>query len=180
MVRPLWRADAGSKRQLGTRYSRLTWDGSTTAQYGVAQWWNTSEGHAYGGGTERPDEVSSQKDMAIGIMAGRLGKPYGQLDSEGQVRRVAFIRNRYAGVAVGSWNALDWWVWDSQFVDCGRGVTNTYNASDSGQTKGSGPSMSIALSSSARPWRTWPSPTPAGSRSTTMSRSARAASSKPR
>ncbi|MDB6008672.1 MAG: hypothetical protein JWL65_922 [Gammaproteobacteria bacterium] len=120
----------------GTRYSRLTWDGSTTAQYGIAQWWNTSEGHVYGGGTEHQDEVF--QDMAIGIMAGRLGKPYGQLDSEGQIRRVVFVRNRYAGVAVGSWNALDWWVWDSQFVDCGRGVTNNYNASDSGQTKGAG------------------------------------------
>ena len=53
----------------GTRYSRLTWDGSATAQYGIAQWWNTTEGHVYGGGTEHQDEVF--QDMAIGIMAGR-------------------------------------------------------------------------------------------------------------
>src|SRR3984957_8784144 len=121
---------------LGTRYSRLTWDGSGTAGYGVAQWWNTSAGGLYGGSTEHQDEVF--QDMNIGIMAGRLGAQYGQLDSEGQVRRVSFVRNTYAGLDLGSWNALDWWVWDSHFVDCARGVTNTYSVSDAGVTTGAG------------------------------------------
>ena len=121
---------------LGTRYSRLTWDGSGTAGYGVAQWWNTSAGGLYGGSTEHQDEVF--QDMNIGIMAGRLGAQYGQLDSEGQVRRVSFIRNGYAGLDAGSWNALNWWVWDSHFVDCARGVTNTYSVSDAGVTTGAG------------------------------------------
>ena len=121
---------------LGTRYSRLTWDGSGTAQYGVAQWWNTSQGHAYGGSSEHQDEVF--QDLAIGIMSGRLGTNYGQLDSEGQVRRVTFLRNTYAGLDVGSWNALDWWIWDSHFVDCARGVTNQYGVDAAGTTDGAG------------------------------------------
>jgi hypothetical protein len=121
---------------LGTRYSRLTWDGSGTAQYGVAQWWNASLGSVYGGSTEHQDEVF--QDMAIGIMGGRLGTNYGQLDSEGQVRRVTFLRNTYAGVDLGSWNALDWWIWDSHFVDCARGVTNEYGVDGSGTTDGAG------------------------------------------
>jgi Pectate lyase superfamily protein len=121
---------------LGTRYSRLTWDGSGTAQYGVAQWWDTSQGYAYGGSSEHQDEVF--QDLAIGIMGGRLGTNYGQLDSEGQVRRVTFLRNTYAGVDLGSWNALDWWIWDSHFVDCARGVTNQYGVDGSGTTEGAG------------------------------------------
>ena len=121
---------------LGTRYSRLTWDGSGTAGYGVAQWWNTSAGGLYGGSTEHQDEVF--QDVNIGIMAGRMGAQYGQLDSEGQVRRVSFIRNRYAGLDTGSWNALDWWVWDSHFVDCARGVANTFSVNDAGVTTGAG------------------------------------------
>jgi hypothetical protein len=121
---------------LATRYNRITWDGSRTAGYGVAHWWNAKGGRLYGGSFEHLDEVF--KDMNIGIMAGRLGANYGELDSEGQVRRVAFIRNTYAGLDVGSWNALDWWVWDSQFVDCARGVSNQYSLNDAGVTTGAG------------------------------------------
>jgi hypothetical protein len=121
---------------IGTRYSRLTWDGSGTAGYGVAQWWNTSADVYYGGSTEHQDEVF--EDMNIGIMAGRMGAQYGELDSEGQIRRVSFIRNKFAGLDLGSWNALDWWVWDSHFVDCARGVTNIYSVNDSGATAGAG------------------------------------------
>ncbi len=121
---------------VGTRYSRLTWDGSGTAGYGVAQWWNVNGGVIYGGGTEHQDEVF--QDMNIGIMAGRLGADYDAMDSEGQVRRVSFIRNSYAGLDVGSWNAVDWWVWDSNFIDCARGVSNQFSVNDTGVTTGAG------------------------------------------
>jgi hypothetical protein len=120
----------------GTRYSRLTWDGSGTAEYGVAEWWNDKSGVEYGASAEHKDEVFT--DMVIGIQAGRMGANYGNMDSEGTIRRVKFVRNTYAGVDVGSWNALDWWVWDSQFIDCARGVTNTYAVTDSGTTTGAG------------------------------------------
>lgn len=111
-----------------TRYSRITWDGKGTAKYGVAHWWNAKGGTNHDGSPEHVDEV--YQDMDIGIMGGRMGSNYGQMGSEGQVRRVTFIRNTYAGVDLGSWNALDWWVFDSHFVDCGRGVANTYSLGD--------------------------------------------------
>jgi len=121
---------------LGTRYNRITWDGSGTAGYGVAHWWNAKGGGIYGGSFEHQDEVF--ENMAIGIMGGRLGRNYGQLDSEGQVRRVSFINDTYAGLDTGSFNALDWWVWDSQFINCARGVSNEYSLDDSGVTTGAG------------------------------------------
>ncbi len=121
---------------VGTSYSRLTWDGSGTAGIGVAHWWQAHAGRVYDEGAEHKDETFV--DMNIGIMAGRMGPEYGELDSEGTVRRVVFIRNRFAGLDLGSWNALDWWVWDSSFIDCGRGVSNDYSLTDSGETRGAG------------------------------------------
>ena len=121
---------------LGYRYNRITWEGSGTAGFGVAHWWNANGGGIYGGSVEHQDEVF--RDMNIGIMAGRTGANYGQMDSEGQVRRVTFINDAYAGLDTGSFNALDWWVWDSHFVNCGRGVSNKYGVGDSGVTTGAG------------------------------------------
>jgi hypothetical protein len=111
-----------------TSFSRLTWDGQNTAGFGIAHWFNTTLTERYDGSTEDEDEVF--EDMSIGIMAGRLGSDYGQLNSEGVIRRVTFLRNAYAGFDAGSFNALDWWIYDSQFVDCGRGVTNDFSFSD--------------------------------------------------
>ena len=120
----------------GYRYSRLTWDGNGTAGYGVAEWWDDSQNTYYGGSDEHQDEVF--RDMAIGIMGGRLGSSYGNLDSEGQIRRVRFVNNTYAGLDTGSFNALDWWVFESSFEGCARGVANTYSIDDSGVVDGAG------------------------------------------
>lgn len=118
------------------RYSRITWDGKGSAGIGIAHWWNANAGTMYDASSEDVDEVF--QDMDIGIMAGRTGANYGQLNSEGQVRRVTFLRNRTAGVDTGSWNAVNWWIWDSHFVDCARGVSNTYGLGDAGVINGSG------------------------------------------
>lgn len=119
-----------------TRYSRITWDGKGTAGYGVAHWWNAKAGLQFDGSPEHTDEVF--RNMKIGIMAGRLGTNYGQLNSEGQVRRVRFINIAQSGVNAGSWNALNWWVWDSRFTDCGNGVSNIYTVSDIATEIGAG------------------------------------------
>jgi len=112
-----------------TSFSRLTWDGQSKAGFGIAHWFNTTLANSrYDGSTEDEDEVF--QDMSIGIMAGRLGSDYGQLNSEGVIRRVTFLRNTFAGFDTGSFNALDWWVYDSQFIDCARGVTNGFSFSD--------------------------------------------------
>nr|WP_315197773.1 glycosyl hydrolase family 28-related protein [uncultured Aquabacterium sp.] len=119
-----------------TKYSRLTWDGQGTAGYGVAQWWNAKVGTWHDSGSEHSDSVF--KDMRIGIMAGRLGASYGQMGSEGQVRRVKFINITDAALNTGSFNAMNWWVWDSHFIDCGRGVSNLFTVADMPGQTGSG------------------------------------------
>lgn len=119
-----------------TRYSRITWDGNKTAGYGIAHWWNTKNQTYYDGSSEDSDEVF--QDMGIGITTGRMSAGYGEMNSEGQVRRVTFLRNWKAGVNTGSWNALDWWVWDSRFIDCARGVSNLFSLHDNGPGAGAG------------------------------------------
>lgn len=124
----------------GGKYARLTWDGNKKAGIGVAHWWNRKTPQ-YGGSPEHVDEVFV--DLGVGIVAGCCGtssttvshpgsdwlaSEYGNLDSEGSVKRTKFIRNTVAGVSTESYNALDWWVMDSEFIDCYRGVTNALGA----------------------------------------------------
>ena len=122
------------------RLARITWDGGGKAGIGVAHWWNKNN-NPYGGSYQHSDEVFV--DVGVGIVSGCCGQSstplshpdggwkktdYGELDSEGTVRRTRFIRNSVAGLSVESYNALDWWVWDSQFIDCYRGITNALGA----------------------------------------------------
>lgn len=119
-----------------TRYSRINWDGAGKAGYGIAQWWNTKKSTIHDGAAEHTDEIF--QDVGIGIFAGRLGRNHNEMVSEGQIRRVKFLRNWVAGVNTGSWNALDWWIWDSHFVDCARGYSNLFSLDDNGVAYGAG------------------------------------------
>jgi len=120
-----------------TLFARLTWDGKYSAGIGVAQWWNVRvDGANFQGTIKHIDEVF--QNLGIGIYGGRLGADYGQGDSETLIERVKFISNSVAGVNLGSWNALNWWIWDSQFTNCARGVSNIFSVNDNGPTAGAG------------------------------------------
>lgn len=140
----LWAGPAGGTMLLqnggfGATYERITWDGAGTAQIGVAQWWNAISGSVYEGSALHQDEVF--QNMAIGINPGRLKSTldlYGSGDSEGLVKRVTFINNSFAGLDTGSFNALDWWVWESTFINCARGYSNNYAVQGNTVTTGAG------------------------------------------
>ncbi len=104
----------------GVRYSkfgRITWDGGGKKVTAVYHEW---DGHTPGAGTgnEHADEVF--RDVAFGI---RVGKPH-FMDAESEVRRCKFQRVSDTGVRIQSFNALDWFIWDCEFEDCGTGVSN--------------------------------------------------------
>jgi hypothetical protein len=120
-----------------TLFTRLTWDGKNTAGIGIAQWWNYVTDRAnYQGSLKHVDEVF--QNMGIGIYGGRVGAEYGQGDSETMILRVKFLNDSTAGVNLGSPNAVDWSIWDSQFTNCALGVTNYYSIGDTGPTAGAG------------------------------------------
>lgn len=110
-----------------SQFSRLTWNGNRKAGTGIGQWFNHKQVKTPSSFTGHVDEVFV--DMGTGIAGGRKDSPdYGQLDSETTILRTHFIRNSVAGISLGSFNALDWWIWDSEFINCARGVTNEFSA----------------------------------------------------
>lgn len=104
----------------GVRYSkfgRITWNGQGKPVTAYGHEWDGQTPNA-ATGLQHADEVFM--DMAIGIRAGR---PH-FMDAETNVLRCKFIRLSHAGVRIQSFNALDWFIWDSEFIDCAMGVTN--------------------------------------------------------
>jgi hypothetical protein len=95
------------------RWGRLTWDGSGKAGLAVH--------HGYTGGPYQvtgnlhTDEIF--KDIGTGLAA----DPANGGDSH-TIIRCHFLRCSDQGIAVGSYNAIDWHVWDSLFEDCKYGL----------------------------------------------------------
>ena len=103
----------------GVRYSkigRITWDGGGKPVTAVFHRW---DGHTPNAATglEHADEV--YKDVAVGL---RAGLPH-FMDAECMVNRCKFLRCSNAGLLINSMNALDWWLWNCEFVGCRIGAT---------------------------------------------------------
>ena len=122
-----------------SKFGRITWDGQGKARAAVAHQWNSTakqgdKDYGFMPGTymEHADEVF--QDVGRGIIGGGVDpvlkedgtlSHYGHgMDAEMLVKRCKFIRCAEAGLSIESFNALDWWVWDSEFIDCGVGATN--------------------------------------------------------
>lgn len=100
-----------------SRFGRLTWDGRGKAGTAVAHQW---DGETPSASTYNEHADSVFKDVKWGI---RAGKPH-FMDAECAVLRCRFVRCSEAGLSIESFNALDWWVWDSTFEECKVGATN--------------------------------------------------------
>ena len=104
-----------------SRITRLTFDGRKKASIAIDQSW--TGGHSYfDTGNEYSDDTFM--DVDYGIHGGFKDGGF----AETAIRRAQFLRNATAGVALGNFNALDIWIWDSLFEDCRVGVTNTPGA----------------------------------------------------
>jgi hypothetical protein len=104
-----------------SRIVRLTFDGRRRAAVAIEQSWDGSAPH-FDTGNEYADDWFV--DVAHGIRGGFRGRGF----AETSVVRSRFVRNTTAGIALGNFNALDLWVWQSIFEDCGVGVTNATGA----------------------------------------------------
>jgi hypothetical protein len=122
-----WDGPAGGDmlRLNGVRYSRwerITWDGARRAGSAVRHLWDGKSGAAATALTHL-DEVFENAEYGI-----RAGDAHNKQDAEGSVVRSKFLRCSKAGISIESWNALNWWIRDSEFVDNARGVTNLANS----------------------------------------------------
>jgi hypothetical protein len=97
--------------------SRLTFDGRRSASIAVDQSKDTT-GRFFDTGNEYADDEFV--DVEFGIHGGFHDLGF----AETSILRNRFIRNTKAGVALGNFNALDAWIWDSLFDHCGAGVSN--------------------------------------------------------
>jgi pectin methylesterase-like acyl-CoA thioesterase len=97
-----------------SRWSRLTWDGSGTALIAVR--------HGHTGGFH-PQVTQNQHTDEIfrDVGAGLLVDPVNGGDTH-LILRCHFLRCWIQGIAVHSYNAIDWHIWDSVFEDCQYGL----------------------------------------------------------
>lgn len=62
-----------------------------------------------------------------GISGGTVpGEGVNQMDSEISIRRCIFRNCTEAGIHIKGYNALDYWVWDCQFLDCKDGINSNF------------------------------------------------------
>ena len=117
------------------KFARITWNGGGKKVTAIFHESENTKG--VGTSNEHSDQVFV--DVAFGI---RAGKPH-FMDAETAILRCKFLRCSEAGVRIQSFNALDWFVWDSEFDGCALGVTNDPARAIS---------TSTATSSATRPW----------------------------
>jgi hypothetical protein len=98
-----------------SKISRLGFEGAGKAKTAIAH------GHYYSSHNEFSDMVFS--DLSFGI---ETADATGQGNAESVVERCRFDRCKLAGLSIENLNSLDWFVWNSEFDDCGLGVSNTY------------------------------------------------------
>jgi hypothetical protein len=102
-----------------SRFDRLTFDGGGVASVVLIDQSAVpgTSGGQFDTGNEYADDVFQNGFM--GIQGGQNGIGA----AESSVLRSKFIRNTY-GIALRNFNALDWWVWYSEFDNNETGITN--------------------------------------------------------
>jgi hypothetical protein len=101
-----------------SKFSRLTFNGSSTALIAVDQSKADGTSNYFDTGNEYSDDYFT--NAGYGIRGGAFGYGF----AETSVERSHFIGNSVAGIALMNFNALDLWVWYSTFQNCYIGVTN--------------------------------------------------------
>lgn len=97
------------------RFTRLTLHGQSRAlslidqKRGTGQW---------------PPSANEFSDLILRDAKNGIRAGVDQLDSEMAVLRCRFLRCSEAGIRFDSFNAVDWWIWDSLFEGCRFGVNN--------------------------------------------------------
>lgn len=105
-----------------SRFGRFTWDGNGKARAGLLFHWNGRGKNIDQGPSYRLKLLDLRfKDMGTGVDAG--GK-LGWLDSEVVLQRCIFTNCSEYGIGLRHFNAVDWWIWNCRFEDCGVGVSN--------------------------------------------------------
>jgi len=110
-----------------SRCNRLTFDGNGLAQvlvdqYRTGSYFDTANEYADNVFKDTLGGASNQNGIGLRV-GGGPGTGAQNGSAEGAVLRCRFYRLG-AGVQTMQYNALDWWVWDSLFENCCKGLSN--------------------------------------------------------
>ena len=114
------------------KISRFTWNaGGLTDIEAVGLHWRANETNAVSKSSAPVNiEISDNiftGNCKYGIGGGTVpGEGVNQMDSEISIRRCIFKNCTEAGIYIKGYNALDYWIWDCQFLDCKDGISNNY------------------------------------------------------
>jgi hypothetical protein len=114
-----------------SRFARITWDGNFKA---ATLFEISTVGMFYSTNQSVMDSIfENTAPGGVGVQIGRPNTPAGP--SEVTITRSRFLKNG-TGVQTGDFNALNIWVWNSEFTDCGIGISNTGKQEDGAQFAG--------------------------------------------
>ncbi len=105
------------------KISRITWDGGTHKGIeAIGLHWLDNKGTRFA-----PTSIEFSdlifKNLTFGFFGGTLGSDgTGANDAEVAIKRCRFYNCEEAAIAIKGYNALDYWIWDCAFHDCGRGI----------------------------------------------------------
>lgn len=104
------------------KIARLTWDaGGRKGMEGIGIHWKTQWNDGRTRSFASLNIELSDNYFTGGFMYGISGG-YHFNDSEITIRRCIFSGCTTAGILITSFNALDYWIWDCKFLQCGSGV----------------------------------------------------------
>ncbi|MEP7278884.1 MAG: glycosyl hydrolase family 28-related protein [Bacteroidota bacterium] len=115
------------------KLSRLTWHAGNKKNMECVgiHWkekWNDNFSQSYATLNIELSDLIFKGNPAFGISGGTLGgggaDGTGSNDSEIAIKRCCFYDCSQAGIRITGYNALDYWIWDSKFLDCYIGVWN--------------------------------------------------------
>ncbi|MEO5995912.1 MAG: glycosyl hydrolase family 28-related protein [Chitinophagaceae bacterium] len=114
-----------SNRSAYIKISRITWDANNKKKIQVlgVHYKDVSAPNFAPTSIELSDMIF-KGNPEYGIATGTYSSDgTGMMDSEVAIKRCKFISCQGAGISIKGFNALDYWIWDSEFIDCNIGVS---------------------------------------------------------
>ncbi|MBS1659722.1 MAG: right-handed parallel beta-helix repeat-containing protein [Bacteroidetes bacterium] len=113
------------------KVARLTWDANKRqGMEGIGVHWKTrwedAKSRSFATLNIELSDNIFVGGFRFGISGGTYGTGTGYNDSEIAIRRCTFKGCTEAGIEIMGYNALDYWVWDCKFLNCGSGIHCSY------------------------------------------------------
>ncbi|MEJ7766479.1 MAG: glycosyl hydrolase family 28-related protein [Chitinophagaceae bacterium] len=113
-----------SNRSAYIKISRITWDGNKKANIeALGMHFKDFTEPSFAPTSVEFSDMIFKGNLRYGISAGTYTSDgTGMMDAEVAIKRCKFLSCEGAGILIKGFNALDYWIWDSEFTNCNTGV----------------------------------------------------------